>query len=195
MHFSCIFSLRNSFSRRISRSITVNLPQYGYFCCNEGWELDRFPSHLQLVGHLRSSRLPKQLASRISPFGCSRTPWNNKSKLVVSDTTILNYYFVFDSPRNDSKSAFKKEKSDLFVRFQIKNSTIYTSIWNIPELRRTKPRNFLTRSKEPDEDIGNPLNSLVARKRRTVVGGKNIFSPSKVSKRHAWRWFSRNGEC
>lgn len=97
MHFSYIFFLRNSFFRRISRGITVNLPQYGYFCCNEGWELDRFPSHLQLVGHLRSSRLPKQLASRISPFGCSRTPWNNKSKLVVSDTTILNYYFTLFS--------------------------------------------------------------------------------------------------
>lgn len=194
MHFSYIFFLRNSFFRRISRGITVNLPQYGYFCCNEGWELDRFPSHLQLVGHLRSSRLPKQLASRISPFGCSRTPWNNKSKLVVSDTTILNYYFVFDSRRNDFKSAFEKEKSNLFVRFRIKHST-NTSIWNIPELRRTKPRNFPTRSKEPNEDIRDPLNSLVARKRRTMVGGKNIFSPSKVSKRYAWRWFSRNGEC
>lgn len=128
MHFSYIFFLRNSFFRRISRSITVNLPQYGYFCCNEGWELDRFPSHLRLVGHLRSSRLPKQLASRISPFGCSRTPWNNKSKLVVSDTTIFYYYFVFDSPRNDFKSAFKKEKSNLKLNIrQIHRYEIYRS--------------------------------------------------------------------
>lgn len=147
MHFSYIFFLWDSFFPRILRSITVNLPQYGYFCCNEGWELDRFPSHLQLVGHLRSSRLPKQLASRISPFGCSRTPWNNKSKSVVSDTTVLNYYFVFYSPQNDFKSAFKNEKKkQSFHQISKKNST-NTSIWNILELRRTKPRNFPTHFK------------------------------------------------